>query len=180
MEQELESRLVALVLGDGATLAALRRARALALPDWYLAAGWVRALVWDHVTGRVSDRAGVDLDLIYHDPVQATWDRDAALDRLLGPPWQARNQARMHLGKGDPPYASSLDSMRYWLETPTAVGVRLEADDSVTVAAPFGLADLFSLTLRATPRGRERRADFLARLEGKPWRQTWPELRVVD
>lgn len=165
---------------DAPTLAALRRARALALPDWYLAAGWIRALVWDHLTGRASGRDGVDLDLIFHDPADLSWQRDHALDARLGPPWQARNQARMHLGKDDPPYASSLDSMRYWLETPTAVGVRLEADDSLSLAAPFGLEDLFALTLRPTPRGRERRADFQARLATKPWFATWPELRLAE
>lgn len=167
-------------MSDPPTLAALRRARTLALPDWYLAAGWIRALVWDHLTNRASGRAGVDLDLIYCDPAEATWERDAALDAALGPPWQVRNQARMHLGKGDPPYGSSLESMRYWLETPTAVGVRLEADDSLSLAAPFGLEDLFALTLRPTPRGRERRADFQARLAAKPWFTTWPELRLAD
>jgi hypothetical protein len=175
-----EQRLQTLVMRDPPTLAALRQARALALPDWYLAAGWIRALVWDHLTARRSDRAGVDLDLIFHDPADLSWQRDHALDARLGPPWQARNQARMHLDKGDPPYRDCLDSMRYWLETPTAVGVRLEADDRLTIAAPFGLDDLFSLTLRPTPRGRERLADFQARLENKAWRRTWPELRIVD
>jgi len=168
-----------LVSRDPPTLAALRQARALALPDWYLAAGWIRALVWDHLTARRSDRAGVDLDLIFHDPGDRSWQRDHALDDRLGPPWQVRNQARMHLDNGDPPYGSSLDAMRCWLETPTAVGVRLEADDSLTVAAPFGLEDLFTLTLRPTPRGRERLADFQVRLESKAWRRTWPELRVL-
>ncbi len=164
---------------DPSTLAALRLAGAPALPDWVLAAGWDRGRGGGHPAGGRSDRAGVDLDLIFHDPADRSWQRDHALDDRLGPPWQARNQARMHLDKGDPPYGSTLDAMRCWLETPTAVGVRLEADDSLTVAAPFGLEDLFGLTLRPTPRGRERRADFLARLENKAWRRTWPELRLV-
>ena len=45
-------------------------------------------------------------------------------------PWQVRNQARMHVWKDLPQHRSTADSMIYWLETVTAVGVRLEADDS--------------------------------------------------
>ena len=35
----------------------------------------------------------------------------------------------MHLWKDLPQHSDTADSMTYWLETVTAVGVRLEADD---------------------------------------------------
>ena len=57
-----------------------------------------------------------------------------------------------------------------------AVGVRLEPDDRVSVAAPFGLEDVFDLTLRPNPhrplaRGWDK---AVAGARGR-----WPELRVV-
>lgn len=167
-------------MSDPPTLAALRRARTLALPDWYLAAGWIRALVWDHLTNRASGRAGVDLDLIYCDPAEATWERDAALDAALGPPWQVRNQARMHVWKGLPQHKDTADSMIYWLETVTAVGVRLELDDSLAVIAPLGVDDLVNLRCRPTAFGRTHRDEYENRIASKRWRELWPKVRFLD
>ena len=70
--------------------------------------------------------------------------------------WQVRNQARMHVWKGLPQHTSSSDSMLYWLETVTAVGVRMEADDSLSVIAPLGTDDL--LNLRCQPKDGIRRS----------------------
>jgi len=44
-------------------------------------------------------------------------DYEKRLDGLLpGLPWQARNQARMHVWKGLPPHLSTADAMTCWLE----------------------------------------------------------------
>ncbi|QFU30115.1 nucleotidyltransferase family protein [Brevundimonas sp. Bb-A] len=58
-----------------------------------------------------------------------------------------------------------------------AVGVRLEADDAITVAAPFGLEDVFAMVVRPNPN----------RPVAKGWARTvenargrWPELTVVE
>ena len=53
----------------------------------------------------------------------------------------------MHVSKDLPQHASTSDSMTYWLETVTAVGVRLESDDTITVVAPLGTDDLLGLLL---------------------------------
>ena len=45
----------------------LRAARALALPDWCIAAGFVRNRVWDHLHGIVPARLPADIDVIYYD-----------------------------------------------------------------------------------------------------------------
>ena len=54
--------------------------------------------------------------------------------------WQPRNQRRMHLwrGKGDAPYRDTEDSMRQWLETPTAVAARLTNEGRIELLAPYG------------------------------------------
>ena len=109
----------------------LRAVRALALPDWCIAAGFVRNRVWDHLHGIVPARTPADIDVLYYDAADLSKERefefeDRLDDLLPGLPWQVRNQARMHVWKGLPQHKSTSDAMTYWLETVTAVGVRLE------------------------------------------------------
>jgi hypothetical protein len=99
---------------------------------------------------------------------------------MPGLPWQVRNQARMHVWKGLPPHKSTSDAMTYWLETVTAVGVRLEADNSLTVIAPLGVGDLVNLRCRPTAFGRTQRDDYEGRIARKRWRELWPKVRFLD
>ena len=69
--------------------------------------------------------------------------------------------------------------MTYWLETVTAVGVRLEADDSLTVIAPLGTDDLLSLRCRPTAYGRTQLDEYEARIASKSWRELWPKVQFV-
>src|SRR5512132_3292888 len=99
-----------------------------------------------------------DIDVLYYDAADLSRESEQAFEARLTAlepaPWQVRNQARMHVWKGLPQHKSSADSMIYWLETVTAVGVRLEPDDSLTVVAPLGTDDLLGLTCRPTAFGR--------------------------
>ena len=70
----------------------------------------------------------------------------------------------MHVPKDLPQHRDTSDSMTYWLETVTAVGVRLEADDTLTVVAPLGTDDLLGLRCRPTAFGRTRRDEYEARV----------------
>ena len=58
-----------------------------------------------------------------------------------------------------------------------AVGVRLEADDTVSVAAPFGLEDVFAMTLRPNPNRPLARG--WARVVASAG-ERWPGLTVVE
>ena len=179
-------RVAEIVARDPVALAQLRAARTLALPDWCIAAGFVRNRVWDHLHGIAPPRAPADIDLIYFDAGDLSKESEAGYERRLdallpGLPWQVRNQARMHAWKDLPPHADTLDSMRYWLETVTAVGVRLEADDTLTVVAePQAVEDLLALRCRPTAFGRTRRDAYEARIEAKRWRALWPKVRFED
>ena len=66
------------------------------------------------------------------------------------------------------------------LETVTAVGVRLEADDSLTVIAPLGTDDLLGLCCRPTAFGRTQRSEYEARINSKRWRELWPKVKFLD
>ena len=49
-----------------------------------------------------------------------------------------QNQARMHLRGGRAPYRDSEEAISFWTEVETAIGARLNADDSITLVAPSG------------------------------------------
>jgi hypothetical protein len=173
-----------IIAQDPVAMKQLRVARALALPDWCIAAGFVRNRVWDHLHGIAPARQPVDIDVLYYDPSDLSREPEQAceakLGALLAAPWQVRNQARMHIWKKLPQHKSTEDSMRYWLETVTAVGVRLEDDDTLTVVAPLGTGDLLNLVCRPTAFGKIQRAEYDERIVTKRWREMWPKVRFVD
>jgi hypothetical protein len=183
MDRDLESALIGLVRADSAAMAALAAVRDLGLPQGAIGAGFVRALVWDHLSGFARRSAVEDIDVLYHDPADLDPAREVVHEArlaqaLLQLPWSVRNQARMHLRNGDAPYRNLDDALRHWLETPTCVALSLGPDDAIAVTAPFGLADLFALVIRPTPRGREKRAAFDARVAAKGWLRRWPLARL--
>jgi hypothetical protein len=68
--------------------------------------------------------------------------------------------------------------MRYWPETATAVGVRLDRRGEIEVAAPLGLDDLFGLIVRPTRRFvADKHNIYLDRIHSKDWARDWPGLR---
>jgi hypothetical protein len=174
-----------IIAQDPVGMKQLRAARDLALPDWCIAAGFVRNRVWDHLHGIAPPRPPADIDVLYYDATDLSRDREGEhekrLDALLpGPLWQVRNQARMHVWKDVPQHRDTADAMTYWLETVTAVGVRLEADHSLTVIAPLGVDDLVNLRCQPTAFGRARRHEYDARVAAKRWRELWPKVKFLD
>jgi len=178
------SLIVSIIAQDPVGMKQLRAARTLALPDWCIAAGFVRNRVWDHLHGIAPPREPADIDVLYYDAADLSKEAEQALEARLSAlepaPWQIRNQARMHVWKELPQHKSTADSMAYWLETVTAVGVRLEADDSLTVISPLGTDDLLGLRCSPTAYGRTRLDEYEARIASKGWRALWPKVRFVD
>lgn len=162
----------------------LRHVRDLALPDCWVAAGFVRNAVWDHLHGMAGTPFDTDIDVIWFDSSRATAAHDGALEARLRSAdgrarWSVKNQARMHLRNGDVPYASATDAMRCWPETATAVAVRLGDDDAIEIAAPLGLDDLFGLVVRPTARfAGDNYPLYLERIRAKQWQARWPRLRI--
>ncbi|MVZ10324.1 nitrate reductase, partial [Enterobacteriaceae bacterium 8376wG6] len=125
---------------DNARMAALRTVRRLGLNDWCLGAGFVRNLVWDRRHGYTEPTPLNDIDVIHFDAERADAERDrmleARLQQWLPRPWSVKNQARMHLRGGRAPYRDSEEAISFWTEVETAIGARLNADDSITLVAP--------------------------------------------
>jgi uncharacterized protein len=173
-----------LIASDGPRMRVLRIVRDLGLPDCWVAAGFVRNCVWDHLHGRATSPLPQDIDVVWFDRAGCDAARDAGLEAALRDrdgtlAWSIKNQARMHERNDDGPYRSATDAMRYWPETATAVGVRRGQRGEIEVAAPLGLDDLFGLIVR--PAGRfvaDKRAVYLARIHSKDWERRWPGLRI--
>ena len=163
---------------------ALGVVRSLHLPDCWIGAGFIRTAVWDHLHGLPATPPSGDVDVIWFDPLNADPSVDRALEaklRLFEPnlDWSVKNQARMHGRNGDAPYVSSVDALRRWPETATAVAARRTSEDDFEVAAPYGLDDLFALIVRPTPCFlRKKHAAYLSRVRTKNWLEIWPNLRI--
>lgn len=171
------------LLDDPWRRAVLEAVRTLDLPDLAVGAGFVRNAVWDRLHGFEKPTPLDDVDVLYFEPSDHTRETEQAIEAQLaaampGVPWSVRNQARMHRRNGDAPYRDTEDALRYWLETATCIAVRLEADDSLTVIAPYGLDDLLALRSGPTPRGRARYDAYCARMRAKDWPARWPRVRV--
>ena len=170
-------RIVELIKTDGERLKILEAVASLGFPDCYIAAGFVRNMVWDHI----HDYSGTelnDIDVVYYsqsnlDDSNATSVLSAAFPKYE---WQIKNQASMHLRNGDEPYLNTVHAMAHWPELETAVGVRMAAHDQIEVVAPFGLDSLFSGIITRNP-NRESHV-FLNRVKSKGWVEHWPKLKV--
>ncbi len=189
---DLQARLADIIRATPTTLQVLRTVRELDLPDGMVFSGAVYQPVWNHLTGRAPDYGIKDYDVAYHDASDTSYEAEdvvirrvaAAFDEPLRSLVEVRNQARVHLWfeqkfGGDEPYPpllSSADALKRFVATAFCVGVRLEADDSLSVFAPFGLEDLFALRLRPNPL-RVKGAGGWARTTGSA-KARWPEIVV--
>ncbi|NMJ44350.1 nucleotidyltransferase family protein [Roseomonas sp. JC162] len=152
-------------------------------PGAWIGAGLLRNAVWDRLSGRdPAEMPPADIDVVFHDPTDATAARDAAYEQDLRAtardlPWSVTNQARMHGRNGHAPYADVEDAIAHWPETATAIAARL-GPAGIEILAPWGEADLFARVARPTPAHRADPAAMLARIAAKGWIVRWPTLRV--
>jgi uncharacterized protein len=125
-----------------------------------------------------------DIDVVYFDASNIDPKYDEVIEAELrvalpDAPWSVKNQARMHLRNGDPPYADTADAMRHWPETCTAVAVR-SIEARVELLTPFGTDDLLGMIVRPTPTFANRIEAYRARFARKDWAKSWPMLREAE
>jgi hypothetical protein len=188
---ELVERLVGIVGSSSSLMTVLEVLRDLDLPDPLVMSGGVYQTVWNALTGRGLDYGIKDYDVGYFDADTSYEAEDVviqqvagAFDEPLSGMVEVRNQARVrlwfeeHFGH---PYGAPLmhtaEALTRFVCPAFAVGVRLEDDDSLTVAAPFGLEDVFAMRLRPNPLGGVSPdwTGIVASVAGR-----WPELTVDD
>lgn len=155
------ARLVEIIRTDRLLMTVLERARSQALPDWLLVSGAIYQTVWNHLTGQPSGHGLKDVDLVYWDGTDLSWEaedrqirRAAALFSDSPVPIELRNQARVHLwfesrfGASCAPICGSVEGLGRYASVCHAVGVRLRDDEHLDVYAPFGLDDVFAMRIR--------------------------------
>ena len=185
-----EQRLIGILGASPTLMRVMEEVRALGLPDWRLVSGCVYQTAWNHITGREPDYGLKDYDTVYFDP-DTSWDAEdvyirkaaAAFPPPLGAMVEVRNQARVHLwfeqkfGEPYAPLGCTDEALERFVCPAFAVGARLEADGRITLAAPFGLDDLFAMRLRPNP-NRRISAEAFARVSTSA-RARWPELALA-
>ncbi len=186
---DLEAQLADIVRSNPGLMHVLTTVRALGILDWRVFSGAVYQAVWNARTGREPEYGIKDYDLGYFDP-DVSWDaEDVVIKRVAAafePPFrdlvEVRNQARVHIWFHDrfgEPYealTSTDEALARFVAPAFSVGIRLEDDDTISVAAPFGLQDTFDMILRPNPnrplaRGWDRVVESA--------RARWPELTVI-
>jgi len=185
----LDDRLGEIIRASPTLMRVLVIARELGFPDWRVVSGSIYQSVWNALTGRDPDYGIRDYDLFYFDGRDLSWDAEdleirgaaALFPADLSAKIEVRNQARVHLwfadhfGEAYAPLSSTDEAIARFVATANAVGVRLEPDGRLDIAAPFGLEDLFAMRLTPNP----------GRPLAKGWTQViasnqarWPEVTV--
>ncbi|MEZ8045865.1 nucleotidyltransferase family protein [Vibrio sp. 10N.237.312.C02] len=181
MIHPLANSIVTLIKQDPLRMQVLDCVAQLDLPQCYVAAGFVRNLVWDHLHDFDSPTPLNDIDVIYFDTIDTSYESDLRYEaqlkqRLPELNWQVRNQANMHTRNGDEPYQGSLDAMRYWPEKETTVAVKQSPTGEIECISAFGLESLFDLKI--TPNPNRSRDVFDQRVQSKNWLTHWPKLTI--
>ena len=121
------SRIVEIIARDPVGMEQLRAARTLALPDWCIAAGFVRNRVWDALHGIVPPRppaAGEARSNMHVGGVAVKSElsrRDREICDIIGPELAARGLSLWDIAPGR--VARDLEQWQQlcaWLETPGA------------------------------------------------------------
>jgi hypothetical protein len=175
--------------GDVHIMRLLVAARDLDLPQHRLVAGCIYQTVWNVLTGRQPGTGIHDYDLIYFDDGDLAEESEAALETRvrrqladLPAPVEVRNQARVHLwfedhfGIAYPALACADQAITRYASAAQAVGVKLTASGGLDVFAPFGLSDIFGVTLRPNYALPNKATHERKALRAKA---IWPELTIV-
>lgn len=87
----------------------------------------------------------------------------------------------MHTLSGFSPYTSAMDGITHFPETATALGVKLDGNGSLVLAAPWGLTDAVSLKVRPTHyyEKTNKRIIYENRVINKAWQKHWTRLEIV-
>lgn len=190
MSADLHDRLTDIIRADPGLMHVLTTVRPLGMEQWRVFSGAVYQSVWNALTGREPGYGVRDYDLGYWDQ-DTSWDAEdvvikrvaAAFEEPFRSMVEVRNQARVpiwfqsHFGEPYAPLDNADAALGRFVAPAYAVGVRLEADDAISIAAPFGLDDVFDMVLRPNP----------TRILARDWeriteraRARWPELTVVQ
>lgn len=174
------NRIIELLEKDYERLRILNIVSTLQLPECYVAAGFIRNMVWDSIHRKSTPLN--DIDVVFYDNLDTDNLKQKQVNDYLKKEhpswdWQVKNQAFMHINNGDEPYLSTLDAMSYWPEKETAVGVALDSQGAALLVSAFGVESLLKGQISYNPK---RSKDvFEERIQRKSWLKQWPKLQII-
>ena len=165
-------------------MAILTIIRDLELKDSWLAAGSIRNFIWNLLSDKPAFDCETDVDVIFFDP-DVSYEEMLAIESKLREDfpqyqWELKNQVYMHQhSPHTEPYVNSCDAMSKYPERCTAIGLRLHADATLELFAPYGLEDILNFQVSPTPHFLEnddRTKLYQQRLSKKNWQVKWKNL----
>ncbi len=158
--------------------------------SYYIGAGCITQTIWNDLTNRPLNYGINDIDIIYFDNKDLSYEAEDKIIRRGNQLFSKipikidiKNQARVHLWYKDKfgielkPFESIEQAIDTWPSTATALGVRKDHKENWKVYAPFGLSDLFNLTIRANKKLINE--DIYINKANK-WKEKWPELSIIE
>lgn len=157
------------------------------LTDYYIGAGAINQTVFNYYHGYELDYGIKDFDIVYFDSDVSYEKEDEVIqyvnNLLKGIPIECdiKNEARVPIwypekfGKFIDPYKNVEDAISSWGTSITCVGVRLE-NKKLVVCAPYGLNDIFSMTIRPIKK-QYTKEGYLEKTAN--WKKKWPLLTIV-
>ena len=157
------------------------------LENYYVAAGAINQTVFNYYHGYPLDSFIEDYDIVYYDDDTSYEKEDKIIKDIynlcddLNIKMDIKNQARVHLwyenkfGHEIEANLSVEDAIGKWGSTVTCIGVRKQKNDFI-VFAPYGLNDLYSLTIRPVKK------NFTKKEYDKKvskWKNKWPNINVI-
>jgi len=181
-----ENELIGILLQNKTIVDILERALELNLPNWYLGAGAVAQTIWNYKSNLDLNHGIEDYDLVYFAANLADGEQTDLNMRAKKLFSEVNvdfvNQATVHLwyknefGKEIQPYISTESAINTWPTTSTSIGVTMDSAGSLKIYAPFGLDDLFSLTVRAN---KILITENIYYYKAKKWKSTWNQLNII-
>ena len=187
MESDYAKKITRIIRENQWLMQILNTVQKVGLPDWYVAAGAVRSVIWDYFHGFEKPTPVNDVDVIFYDPYDLSHETEKRIEQELqlqmeDTKWDVKNQAAIHLWYRDvfgytiPPRTSSIDAIATW--SPSSIGARL-SNGEIEIAAPNGLDDLCELKFRGNPAYIPNDL-FMARVKKRRIQEKWPLVQIIE
>ena len=176
-----------IILKNNVLKTILERLEGYGLDNYYVAAGAINQTVFNYYHNNSMNYLIDDYDIVYYDEDLSYEKEDKIIKEInllckdLNVSLDIKNQARVHLwfknkfGYSIEPNKSVEDAISKWGSTVTCIGVRLK-NNELTIFAPYGLNDLFSLIIRPN------KENFIKKgyeEKTRKWKQNWPKLTIM-
>ena len=183
-----EQRLIKALNSSPSIRTILSHGDCIKLNNWYIAAGVIPTVFWNHILSNDPENYLNDIDIVYYDNNDLTELAEREAEQQLRDTFSdiehkidVKNQARVHQwykdkrGNQISQYTSTEAGIDMWISV-TAIGVRTEKN-GYKIYAPYGLDDLFSMHVK--PNRRIISAERYNKKINK-WKKQWPEITVQE